>query len=197
MSMMPKNRMILTICYDYICMTPTVFLKQFVFPSTVHTYIRDITQDARDIIQEAKVTEGFMIVNSKHTTLGILVNEIAEPNLLGDIVKHTLHAIPEDKRSTRVNKEYTHPTSDYMHRCQDNPFCDEIDEDYNAASHIRALTFSHASVTIPIHKGRLEIGKYQQLAVFEFDGRDGKGKNPIRQRTIQMWIYPAQKVKEL
>ncbi len=178
-------------------MEQTVFLKQFSFPSTIHTYIRDITQDARETIQKSQTTEGFMLINSKHTTLGILVNEIAEPNLLRDIVTHTLHAIPEDKRSTRVCENYDHPTSDYLHRCQDNPYCNEIDEDYNAAAHIRTLTFSHASVTIPIHNGKLEIGKYQQLAVFEFDGRDGKGKNPIRQRTIQMWIYPVENVKEL
>ncbi len=178
-------------------MDSMVFLKQFIFPSTTHTYIRDITQDAQEAVQKSKTMEGFIIINSKHTTLGILVNEIAEPNLLRDIVTHTLHSIPEDKRSTKINPDYKHPTSDYTHRCQDNPFCNEIDEDYNAAAHIRTLTFSHASVTVPIHKGKLEIGKYQQIAVFEFDGRDGKGKNPIRERTIQMWIHPVKIVKEL
>ena len=42
-----------------------------------------------------------------------------------------------------------------------------------------------------IRDGKLELGKYQQVAMFEFDGRDGKGKNPIRKRTIQIWIVPA------
>ncbi|MCL5435345.1 MAG: YjbQ family protein, partial [Patescibacteria group bacterium] len=78
------------------------------------------------------------------------------------------------------------------HRCQDNPYCDEIDEDYNAAAHIRSLALSHSSVIVPIRKGKLELGKYQQVAIFEFDGRDGKGKNPIRTRTVQIWISPSE-----
>lgn len=170
------------------------YLKEIKFPSTTHTYIRDITPDVNKAIKKVKVKEGFVFANTKHTTLGILVNEIAEPNLLEDILHHTLHAIPEDRRSTRVSSSYKHPMTDYKHRCQDNPFCNEIDEDYNAAAHIRALTFSHASVVVPILDGKLELGKYQQVAVFEFDGRDGKGKNPIRQRTVQVWICPAEEI---
>lgn len=171
-----------------------IFLKEIKFPSTKHTYLLDITDDINKAIEKASVVDGFVFVNSKHTTLGILVNEIAEPNLLEDILHHTLHSIPEDKRSTRVSKDYKHPTADYRHRCQDNPFCDEMDEDYNAAAHIRALTFSHPSVVVPIRAGKLELGKYQQVAAFEFDGRDGKGKNPIRQRVIQAWICPAESI---
>lgn len=173
------------------------FLKELKFPSTKHTYIKDISDEINNAIEKSKTENGFVIVTSKHTTLGIVVNEIAEPNLLEDMVLHTLKHIPEDKRSTRVHKEYEHPLSDYKHRCQDNPFCDEIDEDYNAAAHIRALTFSHASVTMPIRNKKLELGKYQQIAVFEHDGRDGKGKNPIRQRTVQIWIYPSEEILEL
>lgn len=170
------------------------FLHEIKFPSTTHTYIRDITADINKAIVKAKVKDGFVFVNTKHTTLGVIVCEVAEPNLVNDILHHTLHMIPEDKRSTRVSGEYKHPTTDYTHRCQDNPYCDEIDEDYNAAAHIRFLTFSHPSVVVPILSGKLELGKYQQVAVFEFDGRDGKGKNPIRQRTVQVWICPAEEV---
>jgi len=173
------------------------FLKEIKFPSTVHTYFLDITNDINEAITKAKAQEGFVFVNTKHTTLGVVVNEIAEPNLLRDILQHTLHAIPEDKRSTRVGKEYHHPTADYTHRCQDNPYCDEMDEDYNAASHIRALTFSNSSVIVPFRQGKLELGKYQQVAAFEFDGRDGSGKNPIRQRNVQVWICPAEEIIEL
>lgn len=171
-----------------------IYLKELKFPSTKHSYLQDITAEVNKAIKKAKVEEGFVYVNTKHTTLGIVVNEIAEPNLLQDIIKHTLTHVHEDKRSTRVHKTYEHPTTDYLHRCQDNPFCDEMDEDYNAASHIRALLFSHPSVIVPIRKSGLDLGKYQQVAFFEFDGRDGKGKNPIRQRTIQIWVCPAEEI---
>ena len=174
-----------------------VFLKELKFPSTKHTYIEDITDKVNSAVKKAGVKNGFVLVNSKHTTMGIIVNEIAEPNLLQDMIEYTLRHIPEDKRSTRVHKDYKHPTSNYKHRCQDNPFCNEIDEDYNAAAHIRALLFSHASATMPIKNGQLDLGKYQQIAIFEHDGRDGKGKNPVRQRTVQIWIYEADEVKTI
>lgn len=173
------------------------YLKQIEFPSEKHTYIKDITETINEAIKKAGVEQGFVVVNTKHTTLGVLWNEIAEPNLLNDIIKHTLQHVHEDKRSYRASKGWEHPVKDYTHRCQDNPLCDEIDEDYNAASHIRSLTFSHPSVTVPIKNGKLELGKYQQIALFEFDGRDGTGKNPIRQRTAQIWIYKAEEIVEL
>jgi thiamine phosphate synthase YjbQ (UPF0047 family) len=174
-----------------------VFLKELKFKSTKHTYIKDITNIVNKLIKKAKLKNGFAVVSSKHTTMGVVVNEIAEPNLLEDMVNHTLGHVAEDRRSTRVGKKYKHPTADYKHRCQDNPFCDEVDEDYNAAAHIRALIFSNASVTVPIRNGKLELGKYQQVAIFEHDGRDGKGKNPVRQRTIQIWLHDSGEVKEL
>lgn len=173
------------------------FLKELKFPSTKHTYFRDITEDINKAIKKTKVKDGFVFVNTKHTTLGVVIQEIAEPNLLEDILAHTLKHVPEDRRSTRVHKEYSHPTTDYMHRCQDNPYCDEVDEDYNAAAHIRALIFSHPSVVVPVRDGKMELGKYQQVALFEFDGRDGKGKNPIRQRTVQIWIHPVDGIVEI
>lgn len=173
------------------------FLKELKFESKKSSYFLDITDDINKAVGKCKTKQGFVFVNTKHTTLGIVVNEVAEPNLLEDILHHTLHSIPEDRRSTKVSKDYKHPTTDYRHRCQDNPYCNEIDEDYNAAAHIRALTYSNPSVVVPITNGRLDLGKYQQVAAFEFDGRDGTGKNPIRQRTIQIWICPAEKITKI
>jgi thiamine phosphate synthase YjbQ (UPF0047 family) len=170
------------------------FLKELKFDSTKPTYIKNITDIVRKTVKQAKANQGFVVVSSKHTTMGIIVNEIAEPNLLEDILDHSLLSVHEDKRSTRVSKDYKHPTRDYKHRCQDNPYCDEIDQDYNAAAHIRSLMLSHSSVTVPIKDGRLELGKYQEIALFEFDGRDGKGKNPVRKRTIQIWVNSSEEL---
>jgi len=173
------------------------FFKEFNFPSTKNTYFLDLTGKINAVIKKSKVKDGFIIISSKHTTLGLIVNEIAEPNLLEDILEHIQKAVPEDKRSTRAIKNYNYPTTDYKHRCQDNPYCREIDEDYNAAEHIRSISYSLPSVTLPIRKGALALGTYQQIAGFEFDGRDGKGKNPIRQRKIQLWIYPVEEIIDL
>ena len=94
-----------------------VFLKEINFSSTKHTYLQDITDDVQNSIKKSKVQDGVVFVNSKHTTLGIVVQEIAEPNLIEDILHHALKHVPEDKRSTHAQKGYAHPTSDYKHRC--------------------------------------------------------------------------------
>lgn len=177
------------------------FLKEIKFPSTEKTYLRDITPEVNKALKQAKIENGFIFVNTKHTTLGIVINEIAEPNLLEDIITHVLTHVPEDHRSTWMEKgDYPHPThKEYKHRCQDSPLRDpdEVDEDYNAGRHLRALLYSHPSVVVAVRDGKLELGKYQQIAIFEFDGRDGTGKNPIRQRTVQIWIHPTDGIEEL
>jgi thiamine phosphate synthase YjbQ (UPF0047 family) len=172
-----------------------MYLHEIKFDSTVQTYIKDITKVINKVIKKTKIKQGFAIVASKHTTLGIILTELSERNLLSDFVEHALESIHEDKRSSHVSKDYKHPICNYKHRCQDNPYCDEIDNDYDSGAHIRNLTFAHPSVTVAIRDGKLDLGKYQQVGIFEFDGRDGKGVNPIRKRTVQIWIFPSDALK--
>ncbi len=174
------------------------YLKEIKFESKDYAKFHNLTDKVKEAVRISEVDQGFIVINSKHTTLGIVVQEISEPNLLKDILNFALTCAPSDKRATQVNKgKYDYPTVDYLHRCQDNPFCQEIDEDYNAASHIRSMMFGHSSVTIPITDNKPVLGKYQEVAAIEFDGRDGTGKNPVRNRTVQIWIYPVEKIEEI
>lgn len=169
-----------------------VYLKEIKFESKKDTYVKNLTDEVRAAIGKSKVKNGLVVISSKHTTFGIIVNEISEQNLVNDVLSHTLASVPEDKRSERAIKGYKHPTKDYTHRCQDNPYCDEIDVDYNAGAHIRSLSFSHPSVILSIRNSKVELGKYQEIAGIEFDGRDGSGKNPVRNRIVQIWIYDTE-----
>lgn len=175
-----------------------VFLKELKFSSTDYAYFRNLTDEVKKAVKKSKVKDGFVVVNTKHTTLTVVVQEISEPNLLKDMLNFALNVVPTDRRAWQAKKEgFSYPTSDYLHRCQDNPFCNEVDEDYNASSHIRSMIYGHHSVFIPIEDNKLVLGKYQEIAALEFDGRDGSGKNPIRQRTVQIWIYPTEEIKRL
>ncbi len=169
------------------------YLKEIKFPSKKYAYFKNLTDEVKKAVAKSGVKQGIIVVNSKHTTLTIVIQEISEPNLLQDMLNYALHSVPTDSRAWQARKKgFAHPTADYLHRCQDNPFCNEIDEDYNAPSHIRSMLYGHPSVFIPIQDGKPSLGKYQEIAALEFDGRDGKGKNPIRQRTVQIWIYPIE-----
>lgn len=174
------------------------FLKELTFPSTDYACFKNLTDDVKEAVKKSGVLQGIVVVNSKHTTLTVVIQEISEPNLLKDMLNFALNVVPTDKRAWQAKKEcFNLPTSDYFHRCQDNPFCNEIDEDYNAPSHIRSMLYGHPSVFIPIAGGKPVLGKYQEVAALEFDGRDGTGKNPIRQRTVQIWIYPVEEITKL
>jgi thiamine phosphate synthase YjbQ (UPF0047 family) len=175
-----------------------VYLKEIKFPSTDYSYFKNLTDEVKAVVEKSKVQLGFVLVTTKHTTLSIVLQEISEPNLLKDMLNFALHIVPTDRRAFQVTKgEFSYPTADYVHRCQDNPFCNEVDEDYNAPSHIRTMLYGHPSITIPIYNGKPVLGKYQEVAALEFDGRDGTGKNPIRQRTVQIWTYPFEEIEEL
>lgn len=174
------------------------YLKEIKFPSTEYAHFRNLTDIVKDAVKKSKVEQGIVVVNSKHTTLTIVIQEISEPNLLKDMLNFAMHTVPTDRRAWQAQKEgFNYPTADYIHRCQDNPFCNEVDEDYNAPSHIRSMLYGHPSVFIPIQEGKPVLGKYQEVAALEFDGRDGTGKNPVRQRTVQIWIYPIEEIEKL
>lgn len=174
------------------------YLKEIKFPSTEYAKFHNITDQVKDTVKKSKVKNGLMVVNTKHTTLTLIVQEISEPNLIKDMINFAMHTVPTDKRAHQAQKEdFSYPTANYLHRCQDNPFCNEIDEDYNAPSHIRSMLYGHSSVVIPIEGGEAVLGKYQEVAALEFDGRDGTGKNAIRQRTVQIWIYEIDEVEKL
>ncbi len=174
------------------------FLKELKFPSTDYACFKNLTDEVKKAVEKSKVKHGIVVVNSRHTTLTIVIQEISEPNLLKDMLNFVLKSVPTDSRAWQAQKKgFNLPTAEYLHRCQDNPFCNEVDEDYNAPSHIRSMLYGHPSVFIPVADGELMLGKYQEVAALEFDGRDGKGKNPVRLRTVQIWIYPAEKIVEI
>lgn len=174
------------------------FLKEIKFESKAYAHFKNLTDEVKKAVKKSGVKQGIVVVNTKHTTLTVVIQEISEPNLLKDMLNFALNAIPTDRRAWQAKKEgFCYPTSDYLHRCQDNPYCSEIDEDYNAPSHIRSMLYGHPSVFLPIIDGDPVLGKYQEIAALEFDGRDGTGKNPVRQRTVQIWIYPVEEVERL
>lgn len=170
------------------------YLKELSFDSPDQTYIKEITSEINNALGQVPEEQGLVVVRSKHTTLGLIVNETTEPNLLTDITRFSRILVPEDQRATWVSAgDYQFPvTQEYLHACMDSPLRppDEVDEDFNAGRHIRAMIFAQPYLSLPFRDRRIELGRYQGIAAFEFDGRNGEGINPLRQRVVQVWIYP-------
>ncbi len=117
--------------------------------------IYDLTEDINNVVERSGVKEGIILVQSMHTTTGLIVNE-NEPNALEDILVHLEHKVPNDAG-------YKHDDPNLRKNCPP-------DEPKNCDAHIKASCYSNSSISWSVHDGKLELGRYQRLLHQEFDG---------------------------
>jgi secondary thiamine-phosphate synthase enzyme len=114
----------------------------------------DITETVQELVTQTKVREGSVLVYSRHTTAGIVIQE-NEPLLIQDMYR-------------RLEK-IASPAEDYEHNNFDIRtvnMCD--DECANGHAHCQHL-FVGCSEHIPILDGHLALGRWQRLFVLEMD----------------------------
>lgn len=109
----------------------------------------NITDEVQDIVRKSGIQEGMVLVSAMHITAGVYVND-AESGLIADIDKWLEELAPFD-----IN--YNH------HRTGET----------NGDSHLKSLLIGH-EVIVPITKGRLDFGTWQQIYYAEFDGQRKK-----------------------
>lgn len=109
----------------------------------------NITDEVQKIVSQSGVQEGMVLVSAMHITAGIYVND-AESGLIADIDKWLEELAPFD-----IN--YKH------HRTGET----------NGDSHLKSLLIGH-EVIVPITKGKLDFGTWQQIYYAEFDGQRKK-----------------------
>jgi secondary thiamine-phosphate synthase enzyme len=121
-----------------------MFRKVFDIKTNNRIEIKDITQGIQLIVEQSHYNNGIVIIYSRHSTSGIVINE-NEPGLLKDFKLALEGLIPYN--------------GNYNHNCIDN----------NADSHIRSF-FIGSSETIPFYKGKLDVGTWQSIFFVELDG---------------------------
>jgi secondary thiamine-phosphate synthase enzyme len=115
----------------------------------------DVTKDVAGAVARSGVSDGLVTVGVLHTTAAVVVNE-NEPRLIDDFREYLA-------RLTPAGAAYLH---DDLHlRDADLP----PDEPKNGDSHVRALLL-RASETLPVHGGRVLLGRWQSIFVVELDG---------------------------
>jgi len=118
----------------------------------------DITDQITQFIHDSKITNGQVLVYSKHTTVAIRINE-REKGIFGDFNDLISKVIPK-------NVYYRH--NDLNIRTE-NLNCEIGASDcMNGHSHCLHLLMG-ASETVPIIDGGLELGRYQRIFVVELD----------------------------
>ena len=127
-----------------------------------------LNHDIDSAIVHSGISDGFVIVSSRHTTTAICINEYEE-RLLTDIKSWLAKLAP--------------PNSTYLHNdiaLRDCP----PDEPENAHSHLMAMLLG-SSETIPVLSRKMQIGEYQSVMLFDLDGP--------RERTVNIHVIGDEK----
>ncbi len=109
----------------------------------------NITDEVEEIVKKSGIEDGMALVSAMHITAGIYVND-AESGLIQDIDEWLQRLAPE-------GVDYRH------HRTGET----------NGDAHLKNLLIGHQEI-LPITKGRLDLGPWQQVYYAEFDGKRRK-----------------------
>jgi len=114
----------------------------------------DITQEVKDVLARSEISEGSVLVFTRHTTAAIEINE-DEPLLMEDLKQFLLRIAPRDG-------DYKH--NDFFIRTANMT----EDECPNGHAHCQHLLLG-TSETIPIVDSELLLGRWQRIFLIELD----------------------------
>ena len=106
--------------------------------------LHEITEQVRDAVSSMPVDEGICVVFVQHTSASLTIQENADPSARRDLEDWMERCVPEGQA------EFTHT----MEGSDDMP------------SHIRSM-LTDVSLSIPIVEGRLALGTWQGIYLFE------------------------------
>jgi len=119
------------------------------FRTKQHREYINITSQVEAALAKSGIAEGMILVSAMHITAGVYVND-AEDGLIRDIDEWLEKLAP-------FREDYRH------HRTGET----------NGDSHLKSLIVHH-EVIIPVTKGKLDFGPWQQVYYAEFDGQRQK-----------------------
>ena len=109
----------------------------------------NITDKIERELQKSGIQEGLAFVSAMHITAGVYIND-AENGFISDLDEMLESIAP-------LGKNYNH------HRTGED----------NGDAHLKSI-LTHNQVILPVTKGRLDLGPWQQIYYAEFDGRRSK-----------------------
>jgi len=114
----------------------------------------DITDWVAECVTKSEISNGFVVVYSKHTTAAVKINE-NEPLLLDDMANFLEKIFPRDH-------SYKH--NDFEIRTVNMT----EDESPNGHAHLQHLLLG-TSETVPVIDGAMQFGTYQSIFFIELD----------------------------
>ena len=109
----------------------------------------NITNRVEDELHKSGIQEGLVLVSAMHITAGVYIND-AENGFIADLDEMLDTLAP-------FGKDYRH-----HHTGEDN-----------GDAHLKSI-LTHNQVVLPVTRGQLDLGPWQQIYYAEFDGRRPK-----------------------
>lgn len=106
--------------------------------------LREITEQVRSWVAASGMQDGLLTLFVRHTSASLLIQENADPDVRGDLERFFTRLVPD---------------GDALFRHQD-----EGPDDMPA--HVRA-TLTAVQLSIPLHRGRLALGTWQGIYLWE------------------------------
>ena len=125
------------------------FTEYLWFETPQRKALVNITDKLTDLVEKSGIQEGMCLVSAMHITAAIWVND-EESGLKKDLFKWLEELAPAKP--------------DYLHH--------QTGED-NADAHLKRTLLHHQAI-LPITKGRLDVGPWEQVFYAEFDGQRRK-----------------------
>jgi secondary thiamine-phosphate synthase enzyme len=125
------------------------YTKYLTFNTKNRRELIKITKDVSQAVEESGVQEGLCLVSAMHLTASIIIQD-DEEGLHEDIWKWLENLAP-------FKPDYNH------HKTGED----------NADAHLKNL-LTHLQVVLPITKGRLDLGPWQEIFYAEYDGQRPK-----------------------
>src|SRR5262245_7039511 len=128
--------------------------KYFTFNTKKRRELVRITDDAAEVVRESGIREGMLLVSAMHITAGVFIND-DESGLHADMEEWLQRLAPGPAADdSKAGPNYRH-----HHSGEDN-----------GDAHLKNLLIGH-QVIVPITAGKLDLGPWQQIFYWEFDGR--------------------------
>ena len=125
------------------------FTQYLSFHTKHHREYINITPEVAALVEESRIEEGLCLISAMHITASIYVND-ADEGLIADIDEMLEDLAPSEK--------------DYRHNHTSDP---------NGDAHLKRMLIGQ-QVTLPITKGKLDLGPWEQVHYAEFDGQRKK-----------------------
>ncbi len=116
----------------------------------------DITADVNRAIAQSRTGGGLCNLFVPHTTASVIISENWDPDVTSDLLKQLERIVPRE--------------AGYKH------------SEGNSQAHILSVMLS-TSINVPMHDGKLALGRWQSVMLAEFDGP--------RERSVYVSVVPC------